>query len=734
MDQTAPPIQQSARDALIPNLSAGVVIGFSEFIYAISLASLIFSGPLVSDIGRGAAIGLVAAGMNICVVALLSKRTEIIAGVQENSAILLAVAAAAIVASMTPADDPLPTVIALLFASTMLTGAAFYILGRFRLGGLARYVPYPVIGGFLAGTGYLLVQGSIGAMADFALTLDNIPDLMTGDQLILWGPGVAFGFAIFVGMQFSKHYLTMPALIIGGIVIFYLTLLLAGETIDSATDRGLLFGKLGDAASWRPLPVDDLQNADWDAVFSQIGNIGAIIAVSIIHLLLNISSLELVFEEDIELDHELRVMGASNVLSGLFGGIIGFHSLSVSSLNYRMGGRTRLSGLIAGAICFSGLALGSTILTYVPKPLLGGLLLYLGLGFLQEWIIEGVRKFEPVDYGVVILIVVIIATSGFLVGVSVGLMLMIVLFIVNYSRLNLFYRAASGEALASAVIRNTHHQRSLTRLGRHVFALELQGFIFFGAAHGIIERIHERINDVEQKKLMYLILDFRRVTGLDSSAIFSFVKIKHMIDANDLTLVLTNVPDDVVREFHHNGLYTDDHFLLFPDLDHGIEYCEDALLRDFQVTQKRISATLNMQLVDNGFKRADALRLMAYLERIELSPGDILMQQGDPADDLVFIELGQVSVYLELESGSRVRLQKHIMGAILGEVGFYLNTPRSATVIADYETKAYRLTREALQKMKEEAPDLASDFNEMIVRLVGQRLITTNRVLAAFNR
>jgi CRP-like cAMP-binding protein len=63
----------------------------------------------------------------------------------------------------------------------------------------------------------------------------------------------------------------------------------------------------------------------------------------------------------------------------------------------------------------------------------------------------------------------------------------------------------------------------------------------------------------------------------------------------------------------------------------------------------------------------------------------------------------------------------------------YLDVPRSATVIADIYTQAYRLSREALERMKTDDPDLAIAFNAMMVRLVSERLISTNRELAALS-
>jgi SulP family sulfate permease len=117
-----------------------------------------------------------------------------------------------------------------------------------------------------------------------------------------------------------------------------------------------------------------------------------------------------------------------------------------------------------------------------------------------------------------------------------------------------------------------------------------------------------------------------------------------------------------------------------------------------------------------------------------LNEGDYLIHQGEAFSDLFFIELGQVSVYLELENDKRVRMQTPSMGTIVGELGFYIDAPRSASVVADARTIAYRLTRAAMREMKAKDPELAIAFNELMLQVIAERLVATNREVLALNR
>jgi SulP family sulfate permease len=194
--------------------------------------------------------------------------------------------------------------------------------------------------------------------------------------------------------------------------------------------------------------------------------------------------------------------------------------------------------------------------------------------------------------------------------------------------------------------------------------------------------------------------------------------------------MLPSAKDELAR----SGLTASDHLLFVDDLDHGLEWCEEQMLEKNQITKMHFSTYLGAQLADLGFQSENTVKLTPYLERIQLAEGDYLIRQGEAFSDLYFIELGQVSVYLELEEGKRVRVQTPSMGTIVGELGFYLDVPRSASVIADMNTIAYRLTRKAMEEMKVKDPELAIAFNDLMLQVIAERLVTTNRELVALNR
>ena len=122
---------------------------------------------------------------------------------------------------------------------------------------------------------------------------------------------------------------------------------------------------------------------------------------------------------------------------------------------------------------------------------------------------------------------------------------------------------------------------------------------------------------------------------------------------------------------------------------------------------------------------------MKYLERKELPQGEYLMHQGDPASEMYFVEAGLVSVQLEADDGQMVRLRSIRGGATVGEMGLYLGTVRTASVIASRPSAVYRLSAEALKEMRTQDPEVAALLHEWIARLLAERLTENNRTIEA---
>ena len=123
--------------------------------------------------------------------------------------------------------------------------------------------------------------------------------------------------------------------------------------------------------------------------------------------------------------------------------------------------------------------------------------------------------------------------------------------------------------------------------------------------------------------------------------------------------------------------------------------------------------------------------MMPYFERQEVEVDQYLIHQDDPPDALYFIELAVVTVQLESEDGKIVRLRTMGPGTVVGELGFYLAQPASASVVVQEPGTVYRFSVDALHRMQENDPKLAALFHEFMARLLGKRLASTTNTLRA---
>ncbi len=126
--------------------------------------------------------------------------------------------------------------------------------------------------------------------------------------------------------------------------------------------------------------------------------------------------------------------------------------------------------------------------------------------------------------------------------------------------------------------------------------------------------------------------------------------------------------------------------------------------------------------------------LLGYFERLEVGAGYYLMKEGDLPEDLFFIESGQVTAQLEFPDRSPVRLETMRGGRVVGEIGFFLNKPRTAAVIADEPSTIYRLSMQTMKQMEQKDPEAASAFHQGIIRLVTKRLTHLINTVNALQR
>src|SRR5262245_58543750 len=164
------------------DLFGGAISGVVSVVYCVSYAALIFSGPLAPWLGYGIAATYISTTIAAFVVALRSSLPFSIAGPDSSTSVVTATLVAAFVQWLVAngaTDHALEPTLILMALSSALVGLLLCGLGLGRAGRAIRFVPYPVIGGFLGATGWLMVAGAIQVMTDQRLTIANIDALLS---------------------------------------------------------------------------------------------------------------------------------------------------------------------------------------------------------------------------------------------------------------------------------------------------------------------------------------------------------------------------------------------------------------------------------------------------------------------------------------------------------------------------------------------------------------------------
>ena len=700
-------------------------MGLLTIITAASFGTVIFSGELSPALPFGIGLMLFSATVVSAIATSLSSYPAIIATVSEPSISVLSLVARQIFELMPNAsfEEKVFTVTATIILNTVVSGTIFLSLGWFKLGGFVRFIPYPVVGGFLAGTGALLIAGALHSISGLDLHHLTVSALFQANVLLQWVPALIFAVVMFALPQRIDHFLVIPGIIVSAIALFYLGLAITGTPMAQAESQGLLLQKIAPGGIYNFVTVPSLAHADWKVVFQQFPSLAALWLIDTIALLLNANGIELVASRDLDLNHELKVAGAATIASGMGGGIGGFASSGENTLAHHLGGTRRLVGWLISGMCLAMLLGGASLLSFIPKFILVGIPLLLGLEFFYEWLYQAWFKFSRSDYAIIVLIVLVTATLGYLQGIGVGLTAAIVLFVVNYSRLTITKRVSSGAYHHSNVLRTSEEMDILEAEGDQTYILELQGLIFFGTANKLLNQIRDRIDHPTSKAVSFVILDFRLVSGLDASAVLSFAKLKQVASSKQVHLLFTHLsPEAMQRLKQGDCLEADDPFChVLADLDRGLEWCEQQILQTSNLTQSEAQSLLeHLKAVFFDPKQVD--QLMTCLEFRQVAEGEHLFRQGDPFDGLYFVGSGQVSVVLELDEGQTKRIRTYTLGNTIGEMGLYRKTQRMASVVADKPSTVYFLPTEAFEQIEASDPLLASNIHRFIVNLLAERL------------
>lgn len=716
------------RDAL-----AGVISAVVQIAYCISFSALIFQGSLSQGFALGLAALIMGTVVTGIVVSLTSTLSPADAGPDTPAVAVMSVLASSIgVALAAKGADTQTIVVNVLVAisvSTLLTGFMLFGLGSLKLGQWLRFIPYPVIGGFLAASGWLLITGGVEVVTQSNLTLS--PESWGPLYGATYGPqiavGVLFAIAIALMRNWVPSFLALPVAFVAFLVAVNVALFgFVPEDIRAAW----FLPSLGHLTLWWPIGAIMQHDVDWGVLAQSSAEIGAVCGITAISMLLDVSSLEVARSKTADLDKELRTNGFANIIAAALGGAGGNLSLNGAILLEESGAAGRMGGVFGALVCAVVLFAGADIGSLVPKALLAGMLAYLGVTILMELLHSPAQR-SWTDWALAAGIMLVIVNFGYLMGVVLGVVGACLMFALSYSRIGVIRRHLTREVFSSNVERSPEQSRLLREEGGRVHVFWLSGFIFFGSSNGLFERIRREIDAVREKPVGYVLLDFGSVPGLDTSAVLSLIKLRNYCNEHGVTIVFSGLTDVMRASFQKAGFFAPgEPHQAFASRNEALEWCEDMILMYHEVGEASAHSFEAWLTAEFG-GAADMSRIAPYMERRELAVGEALFRQGEPPDSVEILASGCVAITIQDEQGRPIRLRRMLGYTVVGEMGFYRQVPRTATVVAEEPSVVYRLTRDAFDRMQSHDPAAASVFHKLIIRLLSDRLEFANREIAA---
>lgn len=387
-----------------------------------------------------------------------------------------------------------------LFAATLLMGLIQILAGFLKLGRVMRFVSRSVITGFVNALAILIFMAQLPELIGVA----NTTYVM-----------VAAGLAIIYLFPYVTRSIPSPL-----VAIVALTLVVWFTGMDLRT-----VGDLGELPS--ALPVFALPQVpfSWDTLTIIFPYSVGLAAVGLLESLLTAQIVDDMTDTASSKSRECIGQGASNIASGLIGGMGGCAMIGQSVINVTSGGRGRLSTFVAGAFLLFLILVLDDIVRIIPMAALVAVMIMVSIGTFSWRSILDLRR-NPWQSSVVMLatVVVTVGTHDLAKGVLVGVLL-------------------SGVFFASKVAHLFHVRSTLSADGK-VRTYHVDGAVFFASAEtfvmafDFIEPLDKVVIDVHEAHfwditavgaLDKVVLKYRR-HNIDVEVIGANEASSHMLD------------------------------------------------------------------------------------------------------------------------------------------------------------------------------------------------------------
>lgn len=632
-------------------------------------------------------------------------------------------------------------VLVLMTLVALLSGGIQVALGLLRAGTIIKYIPYPVVTGYLSGVGVVILLKQLAPLFGLERGVPLVHGMLTPSAW-QW-PALAVGVTTIATTALAPRITkAVPPAILGlagGLVAYGATSFVRPE-LRALAGNAFVIGPIGGTG------------ASFTEVFrSRFASLGAVHASDVWLVLGPATTLAVVLSLDTlktcvvvdamtggrhESNRELFGQGVANLASALVGGMSGAGTSGPTLVGIASGSRTRRAALIEGGlvlVCF--LVLGGVV-AWAPLAALAGILVVVAFRMFDysamTWVKRRATRF---DFAVVVAVITVAVGVDLITASVVGVALSILIFIRNEARAPVIRRKLDGAHLFSKHRRLPEHVEILTEHGGETLVCELQGSLFFGTTDQLRT---ELAKDLDSRRT--IVFDMRRVDAVDLTATHILEQMREQMRRRGGTMVFCHLPrsfaghEDAERYLRDVGLLEEDTDGGAPgyysELSDALAWAEDRILAER--TPPRTSEA-PLELLDmsmfQGRKAETLAHLSECVEKRMVATGELVFRHGDAGDEIFFVRSGSVRISLPV-GDERLHVASFGRADFFGEICFFDGGLRTADAVAEYPTSLYVISRAKFDAVGREHPRLAHALFADLARSMALRLRLADRELS----
>lgn len=688
-------------------LSASALVLPQAMAFGIALWS-----PYTHDPAAAAMSGLVAAAF-LCVGSGLFRGTPGLVASPTGPTLVLLVGAIAALATTGLGGDALITATLLTIA---LAGLFQILIGGLKLGHLIKFIPYPVVSGFMTGSAILMMMSQSSSM----MGAESQLNMRQG----LWIP-MTVAIITLASMVFLPRWVKrIPGTVLGlvvGTAFFHIFSLAQTNTLPAHWVVGNLPG-MSDLHFG--FSLENIMDLPW---LLMAGSALALAVLASLDTLLTAVIADVATGSRHDARRELMGQGAGHILSSLAGGMAGAGTTGATLVAIESGGRL-WSGLITGLGMLLLILFMGPVAAVLPICVFSGIILHVAIfGMLDKDIFLWIRSPQARIDGIIAIIVTGVTVSyDLMVAVGLGVVLAVIEFIRTQVQSSVVKRRWNVGDRRSLRRRPKREAKCLLEHAESIVGYDLKGTLFFGTVDSLFDTM---TNDLQQAK--YIILDMRNIGQVDLTALRLIKHMNGMMHQRSGELILARVPKSMglvkSKGTEHEKFipyHADVRLRTFPDSDRALEYAENCLLQSLDAVSVVEGNTLALGQTEllEGFSEEEQSLLIPFFTVRKMEVGDFLFHYGDFGEELFVILCGEVEVFLPYAKKKKLRLSNIGAGMTIGEIAFLEPGSRTAAGRVIIAGEVAILQHNTLKKLFLEHSELGRRLLMHLGRDVGEKL------------